>query len=188
MQEAYRDRVDALGFQRLCDTFDALPVERCVDRARRHDALGDLAREMPLHQWLVAVEQKIVSLGPVAAPDNVDVAGAIGDDQCGFGAGALDQRVDGGSGAVDQLVDFARGEAALVQAVDDALHQVVRRGQALGVEKTTGLAVEPDEVGKGATNVDCDGNHASLSPEGGFLLWRGQWRGDASQATGFAAK
>src|ERR1700722_19017018 len=109
---------------------------------------------MARHQRPVTVKQKIIGLGPVAAADDIDVAGAGGDDQSGLGASALDQRVDGGGRAVNELVDRARGQAAFVEAVDDALNQIVRRGQALGVEKAPGLAVESDEIRKGATDID----------------------------------
>ena len=79
----------------------------------------------------------------------------------GLGAGALDQRVDGDGRAVNELVDGAGGEPALVQAVDDALDQIVRRRQAFGVDEAPGFVVETDQVGKGAADIDRDGNHVS---------------------------
>ena len=72
----------------------------------------------------MAVEEQVVGLRPVAAADDVDVAGAARHDQAGLGALALDQRVDGGGRAVDQLVDRAGVDAALAEAVDDALRQL----------------------------------------------------------------
>ena len=137
-------------------------------------ALVDLARELARHQRAVAVEQEVVGLGAVAAADDVDVAGAAGDDQAGLGALALDQRVDGDGRAVDQLVDRGRFDAALVQAVDDALHELGGRGQALGLHECAGLGIEAEQVGEGSSDVDGDDKHARVSSKTDCLL-RAQW-------------
>jgi hypothetical protein len=50
--------------------------------------------------------------------------------------------------AVDQLVDCGRVDVALVDAVDDSLHQISRRGQALHLDEPTRPVVETDQVGK----------------------------------------
>ena len=103
---------------------------------------------MARRQRLVAVEEQIVGLGPVAAADDIDVAGAAGDDEAGLGAGALDQRIDGDGRAVDQLVDGGGLKPALADAVEDPLGQLMRRREALGLDEFAGLVVEADEVGE----------------------------------------
>ena len=80
----------------------------------------------------------------------------------GLGALALDQRVDRDGRAVNQLVDCVRRRArSCSDAVDDALHQIVRRRQALCIGEVPGLVVEADEIRKGAADIDCNGNHVS---------------------------
>ena len=111
VQEADRDRLDALGVERAAGLRNAVAIERVVHLARAQQPLVDLAREMPRHQRPVAVEQQVIGLRPVAAADDVDVARAAGDDQPGLGALALDQRIDGDGRAVDQLVDRGRRPA-----------------------------------------------------------------------------
>ena len=113
MEEADRDRLDALGGEEAAGLLDAGAVERLVHLARGEHALVDLARVAARHQRLVPVEEEIVGFGPVAAADDVDVARAGGDDEAGLRALALDQRVDRDGRAVDELVDRAGVEAAL---------------------------------------------------------------------------
>src|SRR5262249_28814195 len=73
---------------------------------------------------------------------------------------ALDQGVDGDGRAVDQLVDGGDLDAALGDAVDDALHQVRRRAQALGLGEAAGPIVEADQVGERPADVDHDDENA----------------------------
>ena len=60
-------------------------------------------------------------------------------------------------------------EPALADAVDDALHELRRRGEALGLDETPGRVVESDQVGEGASDIDCDDDHAENPPA--FLGW-----------------
>src|SRR5262249_44064206 len=99
-------------------------------------------------------------VGAVAAPDDVHVTRAAGDDEAGLGALALDQRVDGDGGAVDQLIDGGGVEPALADTVDDALHQLGRGGEAFGLDEAPAAVVEPDEVGEGAPDIDGNGDQA----------------------------
>ena len=132
-------------------------------------ALVGLEGEAAGHQRAMLVEQEIVGLGPVAAADDVDVAGAARHDQAGRGALALDQRVDGDGRAVDELVDGGGLEPALVQAIDDALHQVGRRGQALGLHEGAGRLIEADEIRERSADIDCNDEHAD-SPRRPVIL------------------
>jgi hypothetical protein len=123
-----------------------------------------------MHQRAVPVKEKIIGLGAVAAADDVNVAGAGGDDEAGLGAGALDQSIDGDGRAVDQLIDGAGGQAALAQTIDNALDQIGRCREALGVDEASGTVVEPNQIGKRAANIDGNGNHALISLSRGLPI------------------
>ena len=170
VQEAHRHRLDAGRLQRAAGLGDARLLQRRVDLAGRQHALDHLAGVAPRHQRLVAVEEQVVGLRPVAAADDVDVAGAARHHQAGLGALALDQRVDRGGRAVDQLVDRAGVDAAFLEAVDDALGQLRRRGQALGLHEGLRGLVESDQVGEGAADIDRNDNQACTPTESGPAL------------------
>jgi len=57
---------------------------------------------------------------------------------------------------VDQLADLRAVHAALLQAIDDALHQLCRRGEALGLREPAGGFVESHQVGESPTDIDCN--------------------------------
>ena len=160
VQEADRDRLDAFSLQRAARRLDVAELQLAVHLAGAEHSLIDLDGEMARHQRPVALEQQIVGFRPVAAADGVDVAGALGDDQRRLGALALDQRVDRDGRAVDQFVDGAGFESALADAIDDALDQMRRRRQALGLDEALGAVVEPDQIGECAANIDCNDDHA----------------------------
>ena len=164
VEEAHRDRLDSLGCERAARLGDRGAVERRVRLAGRQQALVDLAGEMARHQRPVAVEEQVIGFGPVAAADDVHVARAAGDDEPGLGALALDQRVDGDGRTVDQLIDRGGFEAALADAIDDALHELRRRREALGLDEAPGLVVEPDQIGERSPDVDGDDDHATRLP------------------------
>ena len=115
---------------------------------------------MTRHQGLVAMKKQIVGFRAIAAADDVDIARAAGDDQAGLGALALDQRVDRDRGAVDQLIDRGGFDPAFANAVEDALHQMGRRREALGLDEAACLVVKADEVGKSPADVDGNDDHA----------------------------
>ena len=160
VQEADGDRLDPVGAQRGAGFGDAGAIERHVHLARAQQPLVDLAREVARHQRPVTVKEQAISLRPVAAADDVYVARAAGDHEAGLGAFSLDQRVDGDGRAVDQLVDGGGGKSALADAVDDALPELRRGGEALGLHEATVGVVEPDQIGEGASDIDGDDKHA----------------------------
>ncbi len=112
------------------------------------------------------MEQEVIGLGAVAAADGIDVAGAARHDQAGQGAFALDQGVDGDGRAVNELVDGGGLQAAFVEAIDDALDQVGRRSQALGLHKGAFGLIESDEIRERSANIDRNDEHADPSPAG----------------------
>ena len=159
VQEAHRDRFDAFGGKRAAGFGDTGFVERMVHVARAHDAFVDLPRQVSRHQRPVTMKEEVIRLRAVAAADDVDVAGAAGNDQSGLGALALDQRIDGNGRAVDQFLDRGGREPAFADAIEDALRQFMRRRQAFGLDELFRLVVEADEVGKRAADIDGNSDH-----------------------------
>src|SRR5262249_32718860 len=78
---------------------------------------------------------------------------------------ALDQRIDRDGRAVDQLIDRSGFEPTLAQAIDDALHEMRRRGQAFGLHEAAGRLVEANEVGERPADIDGNDQHAG-TPSG----------------------
>jgi len=60
---------------------------------------------------------------------------------------------------VNEVVDGLGIDIALLDAVDDAVDMVARRGQALGLIKPSAAIVERDQVGKGPPNINRQENH-----------------------------
>ena len=126
------------------------------------------------------LKKKIVRLRAIAAPDDVDVARAARDDQRGLCSRSFDQRVDGNGRAVNQLVDCCGSKRALADAIDDALHQVRRGGEALRLHEASCRIVEADQIREGAADIDSNDDHA------GKLRWefdmRERWPGARKSA------
>jgi len=158
VQEADRDRFHARIGQRAARILDAGALERRMNLAGGEHAFLGLQGETAGHQRTMLVEQKIIGLGPIAAADDVNVAGAARHDQASGSALALDQRVDGDGRAVNELVDGLK--PALVQAIDDALNQVGRRGQALGLHECARRLLEADEIRERSADIDRNDEHA----------------------------
>jgi len=66
---------------------------------------------------------------------------------------------------VNELIDGGGFEPALAQAIDDALDQVSRRGQALGLHEGALGLVESDEIRERSPDIDRNDEHAD--PPGG---------------------
>jgi hypothetical protein len=164
VEETDRDRLDPFRRERAAGLRDAGTIERGVHLARTEQPLVDLAREMPRHQRPMAVKQQVIGFRPVAAPDDVHVARAAGDDEPGLGTLSFDQRIDGDGRAVDQLVDRGRRQPALVDAVDHTLAELCGGGQALGLHEPPARLVEPDQIRKRAADIDRNNNHATELP------------------------
>jgi hypothetical protein len=159
VQEADRDRLDAFGLERLAGRGHARLLQRLLHLAAGEQTLVHLVGVAARHQRLMPVKEQVVGFRPVAAADDVDVAGAARHDEAGLGALPLDQRVDRGGRAVNELVDPAGVDAAFLEAVDDALGQFGRRGQALGLYERLRLVVEADQVREGAADINRNEDH-----------------------------
>ena len=66
---------------------------------------------------------------------------------------------------MNQLVDAVRRKPALADAVDDALRQLRRRRQALGLHEGLRFVVEPDQISEGPADIDSNEDHALFLPK-----------------------
>ena len=102
VEEQDRAGFDAELVELVAERRDLALVERRLDLAVGEHALLDLEAQRALDQRHVLLEEEIVGVGPVDAADLVDVAEALGDEQRGLGAGALQDGVDGDGRAVQE--------------------------------------------------------------------------------------
>ncbi len=157
VHEEDRDRLDAKLFQLLGQRGQRRDIKRRDDLAIAADPLRHLETQHARNERLVASIVQIERIGPVAARDLEHVAEALGGEERGLGALALDQRVDHQRGAV---VDEACGmgvELRLGEAVEHAVNQVAVGSRALGVGDPMGIGVVGHKIGEGAANVDGNG-------------------------------
>ena len=138
-------------------------VEGGEDAAAGVEALGDLEAEVAGDERGEAAGHA-VGVGPRAAAELEDVAEALGGDQAGAGEAALEQGVGGDGGAVDEEVDAVEGRGGGVEGGEDA-GGLVRGGR--GLDEADGGAVEEDQVGEGAADVDAGHGGAHRRAPGG---------------------
>jgi hypothetical protein len=122
-----RGRLHAEPREHAAERLDLLLVERSLDFAVGQHALLDLEAQRPLDQRLVLVEEQIVGIRPVDAADLVDVAEALGDEERGLGALALQDGIDGDGGAVEKQSSGLVIAARLLNPGVDPLDQPLRR-------------------------------------------------------------
>ena len=116
----------------------------------------NLEAQLTRNERRLAMEAQIERLGAVAAADLQQVAEALGRQQRGLGADALQQRVDDQRGAMLDEARIARVDCGLADAVEDGLAQLIVGGRTLGVGDRAGLDIAGDEIGEGAADIDGD--------------------------------
>ena len=167
VDEQDRAGLDAALLELDAERGDLRLVERLLDLAVREHALVDLEPQRALDQRHVLLEEQVVGVRPVDAADLVDVAEAVGDQQRGLGAGALQDRVDRDRRAVQEQSRRAIVAAGLLDAAVDAVDQPLRRRQRLAEGQRAGLVVEHRDVGEGAADI---GGEAHLGLRTGTRL------------------
>src|SRR5207302_956932 len=90
------------------------------------------------------------------APDLEDVAKALGGDHAGAGALALEQRVDADRRAVDHQPTVREVDGGLLGAAEDAIEQLRRCAEGLGVDDGPGGLIERHEIRERPADVDAD--------------------------------
>ena len=163
VEQAHRQRLDALREQPVERALDVGLVERLLHRAASVDPLAHLHPQAALDQGGRLLPGEVVQTRHAQAPDLEDVAEAPRGDQPGPGAAQLEQRVGGDGGAVQHLDHVATAEPGLVehlaQPVDDGARVVVDAGRHL-LDVQASVGVEEDDVGEGAADVDRDAEAA----------------------------
>src|SRR6266852_7904322 len=171
VQEADGDGFHFFLRQAAAGLLEARALERFEHLARGEHTFVDLPGQVPRNERPVPAEKKVVGLGAVAPADEVDVARAAGDDEPGLRAFSLDQGVDGGGRAVDQLADTRAIHAALLQAIDDALHQLSGRGEALGLREPAGSLVKSHQVRESPADIDRHPQQVRLPVSAQTVSW-----------------
>src|SRR6516162_3749500 len=106
-----------------------------------------------LDQRLVLAEEQIVGVRPVDAADLVNVAKALGNEERGVSALALQDGIDGDGGAVEEQSGRFVVAARLRHPGIDPLDQALRPRQRLAEGQLAGALVEGRDIGEGAADV-----------------------------------
>jgi hypothetical protein len=153
VQKQDRGRLHAQPIEHAPEARDLRVVERGLDLAIGQHPLLHLESERPLDQWLVLAEVQIVSVRPVDAPDLVDVAEALGNKECGLGALALENGIDGDGRAMQKQPGGLVTAPGFFDPGIDAFDQTVRRRQRLAERQLAGSLIEDRDVGESAADV-----------------------------------
>ena len=156
MDQRHRHRLDVERLQALGDPAHGALVEGKAHGAVHVHALRHREAQLARHQRLRLDDVDVVLVEAALVGDLDDVAEAVGGDQRGARALALDDGVGGKRGAVHQHADVGEGEACGGQhgarAVDDGRLRRLRRRQHLGDEAA--LPGQQHDVGEGAADID----------------------------------
>ena len=155
MQEAHRDGLDPGGAHRQPGAAHALLVQRAQHRAVGGDTLAHRVAQRARHQHRGGLDVDVVGVAALLVAHLEHVAEALGGQQRGARALALDQRVGRERGAVDEQPHLAGAHAGLGQ---QALHPFQHRelGRARRRQHLAGVAARgrlEDDVGEGAADV-----------------------------------
>jgi hypothetical protein len=155
VQEADRDAFDPLVAQRRNQRADGLLVERAQDRAGVVEPLGHRQAQVARHQRLGQGDAEVVLVVAALVAHREHVAEALGGEQGGACARALDHRVGGERGAVDDHAERGGANAGFVQDRPHALqHALLGRGWGRqGLDGVAAAGVFEREVGEGAADV-----------------------------------
>ena len=172
VEEQDAGRLDTEPLQHPAECRDLLLVERRLDLALGQHPLLDLEPQRPLDQRLVLLEEQIVGIRPVDAADLVDVAEALGDQQRGPGALALEDGVDGDGGAVEKQ---SRGPVVAPGLVDPGIDAFDQPSgvDSLAERQIAGPLIEGGDIREGAADIGGEAKAVGLVAAG--ISW-GWWR------------
>jgi hypothetical protein len=141
-------------------------IERLPDRTVVQHALGHLEHAVAGDQRHVFAEEQIERIGPVDAPDFVDVAEPFGRDQRGLRALAFEDRIDGDGRTVDDELRRRRRRPRALDRGEDAVGEIFRRTQRFAERHGARRDVHDGHIGERPADVDRDAaacDHASVS-------------------------
>jgi hypothetical protein len=161
VQEADRDRVDALGLELARGRAHRRLVERLDFAAVRRQPPGDLEDALGRHRALGLLPPEHVGAARDVLPADLEhVAEAHRGDESGRGALALEDHVGRDRRAVQHARDRLRVSARLRHrirdAVDEAERRVLRRRRRLRRDHPAGRRIEQRHVRERAAGIDAD--------------------------------
>ena len=160
MQEDDGDRLDAALGQLARQPLHVGLVKLLERRAVGQGALRHVEAQIARHERARVLQHQVVEIVALLAPDLDRVAEALGGQQRGPRAFALDDRVGDQRGAVDEMLHLGGFDSGLLQGLDqhglDRLRRIGRRGQHLADGERAGLIVHHDQIGEGAADVHAD--------------------------------
>ena len=167
MQEADGDGFDVCAFYFFDQVAKTLEIERRFDLPLRGHPFRHRKAQLARHQRRRQLEVEVVVLVALLVAHLEHVAKALGGDERGARALALDQRVGGERGAVHQDADIPGGERRGGEHFRDSFEHSrlgrARRGQHLGRMAPAGVLQH--DVGEGAADV---GGEAGLGGSHGL--------------------
>ena len=159
VEQADGDRLDALVEQAAHRALGVSGLQRLADVSSGVDPLVHRDPQMARHQDRRLLPGHVVEPRHPKRADLEHVAEALGRDQAGARALALEDRVRGHGGAVADLLHLGRRGADLLEHGREPEHDGARivvdgRGDLLGVEPAVGP--QHHDVGEGAADVHAD--------------------------------
>ena len=181
VEEADRDRLDALGDEPVHRRLGRLARERDDDLPARIDPLLHLDPEIALDELRRLLPPEVVEARHAKVPELEHVPKAAGRDEAGERPLVLEDRVGRDRRAVPDLGHVRPGEGGLVEdlreTARDRLCVVLdARGHLAGEDPAPG--VEEHDVGEGSADVDTDAIavHGRASPLVGLLAIQARGR------------
>ena len=156
VQEADRDRLDAVALAGGCDRLGVRRVERDEDGAVAVDALAHLEAVAPRHERRGLARDEVVHVGAVAAADLEDVAEAA------VVTSAVRAPVRSVSALITTVVPCTSSSIAAGSTSPAAITSSTPCARSRGVVETLAIRTSPvsestdDEVGEGAADVGRD--------------------------------
>ena len=152
-------------------------MQRHADPTLGVDPLAHLEAQPARHEGNLLAVAQIVEIGAIAARDLQHIPKALGGDQRGLRACPLGDRVDHRRPAVDEIVHRVRVETGLVDGIQHAAREIVRRAESLGDAERTGLLIEVDEIREGPADIGRQSAHRMLLPVGSSPIIHRRGRG-----------
>jgi hypothetical protein len=154
VHEADRDRVDPLGGKALADRTHRALVELAQNAPAAVEASGHREAQGARDEWERAFHVDVVLLEALLVSHFEDVAQALGGDECGPGALALDERVRRQGSSVDEDGNFRRRKAGSGEHAPNAFqHAHLRRRRRQHLDRVAARRALEDHVGERAADV-----------------------------------
>ena len=150
------DRLDAALFDHPCCALYVFLGKRRDDLAVRTDTLAHHQHVAPRHDQFGRIPIELESGNALGAAAAEHIAKALGGDQRGLDAFALENGVGGNRGAVSKRERLLTAYAGARQAIDHAVEEGRRRRGDLADPLLAGLQIDPDHIGERTADIGAD--------------------------------